>query len=172
MITKMSYDIDGVLGDFSNYLLHYLDIPDKSPVLKFADQRIIDNIERVYDDKKFWLSIPQLVYSLPIPAHCYNTNRPVPVEWTYEWLWKHKFQYAEVYAIGGKHEYYASKVDAFRESGATHHVDDAIHNYEQLTEAGIPCFLLTADYNKSVETNMRIDSLSDLPLALIHHRII
>lgn len=170
MLTKMSYDIDGVLGDFGGHLLNYLNIKDKSPILKFGDQRIIDNIERVYDDKKFWLTIPQLVYNLPIRPHCYNTNRPVPAEWTLEWLWKCKFQYAELYCIGNKHEYYASKVEAFKQSGATHHVDDAVHNYEQLTEAGIPCFLLTHHYNKSVETNMRIDSLSDLPLALINHR--
>jgi hypothetical protein len=167
-ITKLGYDIDGVLAEFSEHFLRTFCPEDMSGPLEWSDPRFKDNFHKTYNNKEFWMTVPALVFpqDLPIKPHCYITARPIPNEWTMEWLWKNKFPYAPLYTVGED----KSKVEVFRESGATHFIDDALHNFAELNNAGIPCFLLTRSHNTSKETDMRVDSLRDLPMALINHR--
>lgn len=157
---KLGFDIDGVLAEFSGHFLNKYTPTDLSGPLHWDDERFKINFPKTYNDKEFWLSIPRMIYpqDLPLRPHCYITARPIPNEWTMEWLWKNGFPYAPLYTVG--HD--GSKVEVFKQSGATHFVDDALHNYDELIAAGIPCFLLTRSHNESRDTPHRVDKLIDI----------
>lgn len=165
---KMGYDLDGVLAEFSDHFLKYFNFADKSPPSEWDDRRFRDNFHLTYGNKNFWMTIPPIVPKDSqvlkfLPPHCYITARPIPNEWTMEWLWKMGFPHADLYTVGEKGE----KSEVFLKSGATHFVDDGLHNFDELSSIGVPCFLLTRPHNVSRETGMRINKFSDLPNAVI-----
>lgn len=158
---KMGYDIDGVLGEFSDHFLNYFNINDKTPPKKWSDKRFKENFHLTYNNKDFWMTMPPTIdpNSLILMPHCYITARPIPNEWTMEWLWKNRYPYADLYTVGED----GKKADTFYKSGATHFIDDGLHNFDELNNLGIPCFLLSRSHNLDRNTDMRINNLKDLP---------
>lgn len=155
---RIGLDVDGIAADFSSHFLNFFDFEDKSPATSWDDPRFRKNFHRTYENKEFWLGIPTINDSPYWVNHlrpsCYITARPIPNEWSMEWLWKNGFPYAPLFTVGEN----GSKVDLVREN-CDIFVDDAIHNFEQLTEAGLKCALMTRSHNLGYDTEFRIDSL-------------
>lgn len=155
---RIGLDIDGVLADFSAHFLDYYGFEDRSPASDWDDPRFRKNFHKTYSDKDFWLTVPSIhtatYWSKFIAPSCYITARPIPNEWSMEWLWKNRFPYAPVFTVGEN----GSKVDLVREHCDVF-IDDAIHNFEELTNAGLDCVLMTRSHNIGYDTELRIDSL-------------
>jgi hypothetical protein len=148
----MYYDLDGVLCDFVSHFFDYLSLPNHEPEI-WDDPRIIDNFHKIKNDYIFWLSIPPLIDSIPIKPTAYVTNRPIPSHISADWLWRHGFPYAPVATLKNKAEIIPA---------GSKMVDDAPHNYEELTAAGVHCYLLDKPYNRHIQTDKRIYSLAEI----------
>jgi len=148
------YDLDGVLFDFTGHFYKYLGLPDHEPVI-WDDPRIREHFHLIETDHEFWLTIPAYTNKLPYPPLGYVTTRPVPSWVSAEALWKAGFDYAPVYTGRDK--------TAYIPKGSVM-VDDAAHNFEELTAAGVKCYLLDKAYNQHVETDMRIYNLDEIKL--------
>lgn len=147
------YDIDGVLADLDRYLISYMKY-ESHPVETWDDPRIHLGLRHVWEDDEFWLTIPPLVEELPLDPTGYVTARSGrQVYLTEMWLWKHGFPHAPVIS---------AKVKSTVIPKGSIMVDDSPHNYLELTEANVNCFLMDKLYNRNIETDKRIFNLSDL----------
>jgi|GEM_PF-4020910 len=161
---KVGFDIDGVLADFGNHFLNYLRFEDKSPPKEWNDSRFKNNFESIEDDALFWETIPAIPNShlirhlfLSKEIICYCTARPLSMtEITKEWLWRNGFPYAEVINVGldgKKSTYLKGKVDFF--------IDDGFHNYEDLNNNNIICYLMSRSHNENIVIDKRVNDLTE-----------
>lgn len=159
-------DIDSVLGDFGKHFLDYLDIPDKTPAKEWNDPRFRDNFHRVRDDWRFWLTMPTLTPPSDIKFlyDYYFTARTVPSWVSKVWLDRNDYLDVPVHTVG--HD--GSKVDIMKSLNVTLMLDDAIHNFEELNDNGITCFMFTRPHNESYKTEMRCDSMADFAGKVAH----
>lgn len=114
------------------------------------------------DINLFYLNIPPKIQPKDIlfEPHCYITSRSVPIELTKQWIQKHGFPTVPVYSVG----LHQSKVDAIKESGCEIFVDDAFHNFVEINNAGICCYLWDAPHNQRYNVgHKRIKSFKELP---------
>lgn len=165
---KIAIDIDGVIAQFSFCFLDYLGLPLEAPT-EWKDKRFVDNFHKIESDEKFWLTIKPLVSpgALDFEIDSYVTARPVSSEVTSLWLRANGFPSAPVITVGlGK-----SKVKALKERGVEVFLDDAVHNYEEINESGILCYLMDASHNQGYETPLRVNSLSEFK-SIINKRIV
>lgn len=155
-IPKIGLDVDELIFAFTNHFFKYLGL-DETPPTDWHDPRIDDNFHLIKDDLKFWHSIPPLISPKEIlmPVHCYCTARPISSENTMACLDRYKFPKAEVRTVG----YQGSKVEMLRD--VDFFIDDAIHNFEALNNAGINCYLYTQPHNLHCKTDKRVDSLEE-----------
>lgn len=156
---KIGLDIDEVIADWvGHWTSHHGQI---IPETWNFDRDIDAKFESLKDDKEFWMSISPKIHPSEIgfEPHCYITSRIIPVEWTIEWLDKHKFPTAPVYSIG----HGESKVEVAKKSGIDIFVDDRFENFVELNRAGICCFLFNAKHNQRYNVGYkRIKHLSEL----------
>ncbi|MCA9750027.1 MAG: hypothetical protein KC414_13035, partial [Romboutsia sp.] len=141
---KIGLDIDGVLADFGTHFLDYLNIEDKSPAKEWDDDRFVSNFHRIMDDENFWLTIPRLIepYSLKFKPVIYVTARSIPSEITKKWLLNNGFPDVPLISVG----YNENKIDSLKDTIDVF-IDDAVHNFEELNNAGIECLLMTRSHN-------------------------
>lgn len=156
---KIALDIDEVLCDWVG------DWTDGDrPANWFFDRDILNKFENMKADKKlddFYLSLQPLIKpsDIPFEPHCYITSRPVDTTITEKWLDMHGFPARPVYTVGVDN----SKVDIAKEQGVDIFVDDAFHNFKQLNEAGICCFLMDAPHNQRYDVGFkRIKHLKEI----------
>lgn len=156
---KVGLDIDGVLADFNNHIFYYLKIEDKQDPKEWDDKRIVENFHKVEGDINFWLSMPSLIQPkiLDFIPVIYVTARPIANEISKKWLTIKGFPEAEVITVG----YNNSKVEALK-GKVDWFVDDALHNYEELTKEGINCALLDRPYNQSERVKNRIFTINQV----------
>lgn len=110
---------------------------------------------------EFYLSIPAKLKpsDIKFEPHCYITSRSVPVELTKQWIQNNGFPTVPVYSVG----HGQSKVEVAKQSGIDVFVDDAYHNFIELNNAGICCFLLDAPHNRRYDVGYkRIYNLNEL----------
>lgn len=159
---RAGYDIDGVLASFGEYFLEYLNIEDKSPFTTWDDYRITEHFHKLTFDYKFWLTMPKLIEAedLPYEPYMYVTARPIPSRITAQWLKFNNFPTAKVITVGVN----GSKVDTLKAHNIDIFFDDAEHNFKELNEAGINCYLITRTHNKNVQTDKRIDDLKNFKI--------
>ncbi len=152
---RVSLDVDDVCLDFipsfeSKFGVKLNNYWDGSYQMK-------EMLDKVKDDKEFWVNLP--VKNLPTfnPA-CYITSRSIPVEWTKECLEKNGFPCAPVYCV----PYNESKVELLKEHKCQIHIDDKVQNYQEITNAGIFCYLMDSPHNKwfNVPQHRRIYNLN------------
>jgi hypothetical protein len=161
-LKRLGCDIDGVFADFEQYFLKYFELPDHHPS-DWKDSRFSDNMWKVTDD--FWRGCPPIESAklLTYPVTLYCTARNCPDNIIEEWLSKHGFQQAPIYNVGlsgVKSKVLRGKCDVF--------VDDAYHNYLDITQSGIPCYLMTRPHNTKHDVgNMRVDDLLHLQNILL-----
>ena len=117
-----------------------------------------DLLEKVKDDKDFWVNLPVLALP-PFEPDLYVSSRSIPIEGTMEWLQNNGFPCAPVVHV----PWNTSKVDVLKEHNISIHVDDKVANYREAVRAGIFCYLVTAPHNKYMNVGFRrINSLLDL----------
>lgn len=159
---NIGLDIDGVLADFNNHFLDYLNIEDKSPCNHWRDPRFSRNFRKIVNDEKFWSTIPPLVdgKTLHFEPCCYITSRPVDSNITEEWLDRHGFPVAPVITVGVK----GSKVQACIDQKVQVFVDDHYDNYKDITKnTATLCLLMDRSHNRKHNVgNKRIKSLEEI----------
>lgn len=159
MITKsIGLDLDGVLFDFSSYFLKYLNIADKSPATSWGDTRYKDNLHLVHGDHIFWSNLPLLVDSKEInfPVVRYVTARPVSNEVSQKAVIAAGFPNAPVVTVGvnGDKYPYLVDIDIF--------IDDAVHNFENLNNKGVTCYLMTRPHNVNYDAgHLRVNNIQE-----------
>lgn len=156
---KIGLDIDEVICDWIGDWTE----GDK-PTSWWFDREILKKFEEMkfcgkLDD--FYLSLQPLIKPTDIPfePHCYITSRPVDTKVTEQWLAKHGFPARPVYTVGVD----GSKVDIAKKQKLDIFVDDAFHNFKQLNESGICCFLMDAPHNQRYNVGFkRIKHLKEI----------
>lgn len=156
---KIGLDIDEVLADWVGHWtkLHGQEVPE---TWNF-DRNIRKKFQSLSENKDWWLSIPVKTEPSEIhfEPHCYITSRPIPLEWTQEWLDKNGFPTTPVYSVG----YGESKVEIAKKVGLDIFVDDRFENFVELNKAGICTYLFDAPHNQRYDVgHKRIKSLSEL----------
>jgi len=157
---KIGLDIDEVLADFiKHYSEKYNDniIPESWNF----DKRMPEILDKLKEDKEFWLSIPVKTKPSDIPFEptCYITSRNIPTEWTEEWIKKNGFPTVPVYTVGLEQ----SKLEVAKEAGIDIMVDDRMRNFVEFNNNGICCYLFDAKHNQRYKVGYkRIKSLKEL----------
>lgn len=159
---KIGLDIDEVLAAWvpSWSARWKIDVPKSW----YFDRHIAEKFKEMEESGElytFYLDLPVLTDpdSIPFEPHCYVTSRPIPVEYTEEWLDKNGFPQRPVYCVGIGN----SKVDVIKESGCEVFVDDRFDNFVELNKAGICTFLFDAPHNQRYDVGYkRIKNLKEL----------
>lgn len=148
---RIGLDIDDVLAAWVRHWTTYHD--QEVPASWNFDREISKKFDELKDNKEFWMSIPPKVWPKDIPFEptCYVTSRPIPTEWTEEWLDKHGYPAVPVYTVGLD----KSKVEVCKEQRLDIFVDDRYENFRELTEAGIFCYLFDAPHNQRYDVGHR-----------------
>lgn len=163
---RIGLDIDGVLADFERHFLDWLGLPGY-PAEAWDDRRFRDNFYKIESDSNFWMTLPAIIYGsdLLFNPEIFVTARPMEqTSITESWLYgKNLFAKQNLINVGqgnSKVEALKGKVDIF--------LDDAIHNFEELNDNGINCYLITRNHNKDYHTSKRFDSLYDFQRKCFH----
>lgn len=156
---RIALDIDEVLCDWVKYWCehHQQDIPHHW----IFDRDLVDKLSVKKDDKEFWLNIPPLIKGseLPFDPVMYVTKRPIPNEWTQEWLDKNGFPHVPCITLQ-PHE---SKLQTLLDHNITEYVDDNFETFRELNANGIVCYLMTAQHNMKYNVGTkRIFNLKDI----------
>ena len=153
---RIGLDIDDVIADTITRIMEYKGWT-KRPA-SWNDPRFSEELfSQLAVDKGFWMSIEPLVSDLPFDPCCYVTSRSIPEEWTKEWLDKHLFPAAPVISTHGQ-----SKVDVLKKLNVDIFVEDNYHNFVEINQAGIFCYLFSRTHNDQYEVgHRRIRTLHD-----------
>lgn len=148
---KIGLDIDSVIADFEPHYFDWLGL-DKTPATTWHDSRFIDHFDKIKKDTDFWLSMPFLITvdDLKFKPDRFVTARGIDNEITKEWLKKGGFENIPVFTV----PFNASKLDYVK--GVDVFVDDALHNYHELNDNGINCFLMNRSHNEHKGSNFQI----------------
>lgn len=160
--TKIGLDIDEVLCDWVGDWCERFDIArptswwfDRDLMAKFEDMKQKGELD------EFYLSLKPLIKpeDIPFEPHCYITSRPVSSEVTEKWLAFWGFPARPVFTTTEE----LGKVEIAKREGVEVFVDDGYHNFTELNNAGICCFLMDAKHNQRYEVGYkRIKQLKDL----------
>jgi hypothetical protein len=134
---------------------------EERPVFWNFDKEIGEKFRQLKEDKDFWLGVPPKIdpNSLPFEPTCYITSRPIPTEWTEEWLQKNGFPARPIYTVGVD----MSKLEAAKDAGIDIFVDDRYENFVELNRAGICTYLMDAPHNQRYDVgHKRIKNLKEL----------
>lgn len=150
---KIGLDIDEVVADFCNHFFNYLGL-DSTPATDWDDERF-DLFDKIEKDMDFWMSIPALYHQDEINfiPQCFVTSRPISSKYSKEWLQKAGFKNPVVFTVGleGSKYQYVKDLDLF--------VDDAPHNFKELSSKGCNVLLMDRPHNKHIFTPKRIYNL-------------
>jgi len=155
---RIGLDIDEVLADWVGAWCKECGI-ERPEVWNF-DRNMSAKFAISAKNKDFWLNIPMKTppSAIPFEPHCYITHRPIPTEWTEQWLDKNGYPAAPVYTVdkGHKHEVaIREELDAF--------VDDSFDNFVELNSNGILCYLFDAPHNRRYDVGFkRIFNLNEI----------
>lgn len=154
---RVYLDIDGVLGDFEQHFLKYLNLDLKSPD-DWNDWRFRTYFEQVAHDEKFWMTIPPIVQSKDIvyPIAGYCTSRPIDDKVTLAWLEENGFPMVDFINVKDKKKsvFLSEKCDVF--------IDDGIYNFIDCQKNQINCYLMTRPHNTKYNAGLwRINSFGE-----------
>jgi len=156
---QLGLDIDGVLANFlKGFKKKFPDIVDKNNWVQ--GNGFQEKIATLSDD--FWLSLEPLVdpSDLLVEPMCYITKREYCSQKAVEqWLKNNGFPTAPVHMITGSQ----LKSEIAKSVGVEVFVDDNIHNYTDLNNNGILCFLMHQPHNAKHDVGYkRIYNLREL----------
>lgn len=144
---RIALDIDEVIADFMGAYAK-LEGRDKEAEKHWhshysSNERI--NVQ-LKENKEFWMSIPPL-REVPFEPYMYITARPIPSEWTMEWLEKNGFPAVKVVTVGPNQ----SKLEVLKENEIDIFIDDKFSTFVEASKAGICCFLMDAPHNRKYD---------------------
>lgn len=155
-------DIDGVVADFEQYFLSYLNIKDKSHPENWEDEKFKSNFHKIEFDENFWLSIPPIkdatLNSLQF-VRGFCTARSISSSVSEKWLLE-KLNLCDkpVITVGFDN----SKVEALKKVGCDIFIDDSIHNYIELNRNGVLTYLKTRPHNQNIRgINKRLEVINE-----------
>ena len=147
---KVGFDLDDTIAGFTQ---GYINRFGKFPKKNWCITRNVNNI--LVNEKAFWLCLP-ILRKPDFEPTLFCSARVNNSRWTKQYL-KQNGLNGKLYQVNG---YYASKVDVLKDKKIDVFIDDAIHHFEALNKAGIPCLLIDAPHNQGYETPYRIFSLN------------
>ena len=156
---KIGLDIDEVIADWVGAWTDKYGMV--TPEFWNFDPHIKEKFDTVKDDKDFWLSIKPKIdpKELPFEPHCYITSRPIPTEWTEQWIAENGFPTMPVYTVGVGE----SKVEVAKKAGIDIFVDDRFDNFVELNNAGICTYLMDTPHNRRYDVGYRrVHNLKEL----------
>lgn len=161
-IPKIGLDIDEVLcdwvGDWTKY--RNLEVPSSWSF----DRGLVDEFKKMEKEgrlNEFYLNLKPLMKGedLPFEPDCYITSRPVSSEISEQWLDKHGFPSRPVFTTTKER----TKVVIAKERELDIFIVDGYHNFVDLNNAGICCFLYDAKHNQRYDVgHKRITNLNDI----------
>jgi len=160
---RIGLDIDEVICDFTEGWAREHGV-DERPTCWNYHRNMGKEFKKMKEEDKldnFYLSLRPKIRPEEIPFEpcCYVTSRPVSTEITERWLEMHKFPGSKVITVGIDN----SKIEALKNEGVEVFVDDAYHNFLEMNNAGILCYLLDAPHNRRYNVGYkRIKSLKEL----------
>lgn len=157
---RIALDIDEVLADFVGHYNNFFNSNIQPEFWNF-DINIKEKLDRVKDNKEFWLTMPPKVNpsELGFEPVCYITARDIPSQWSEEWIASVGFPTMPVHTVGFDN----SKVDICKKLNIDIFVDDRYENFQELNKNNICCFLFDAPHNRRYNVGFkRLYNLSDL----------
>ena len=148
---RVSFDVDGVLCDFSRA---YLQRFKKWPNYDWAITRNVSNI--LIHEREFWLTIPVL-NRLSFTPRMYCSARVNPKRWSKQYLRDNGFPEAPLFQVPG---YKLSKAKTLK-GRCDVHIEDSVKNFLDLNSKGIPCLILNNETNAHLGPVLRIYSLDE-----------
>ena len=145
---KIVLDVDDVVADFIGHYQNTFNV--KLNKYWSSSYGIKGNLDKLKEDKEFWLNLPKL-RNVPFEVHAYVSSRSIPVEWTQEWIEKNGLPCAPVYHV----PWDTSKVELLKKIGCDILIDDKYANFQEVTKAGMFCYLMDAAHNKHYNVGHR-----------------
>lgn len=152
---KIGLDIDGVLAKTTEHLMY-----EANQNASF-DKNMEEKLQELYNDKDFWLTMPVNIKpeEITFQPYCYITSRPIPSEWTRQWIVDNGFPLAPIYNV----ESDKSKLSVAHMAGIEIMVDDRMENFIEFNRNGICCYLFDTPFNKIYDVgHKRIYNLAEL----------
>lgn len=168
---RIALDIDGCLSD---YTLAFVKYAAKKGI--FVNEEDVDNWQQqhwnfpysmqplwneIIHNKQFWLNIPVIEKNrhFNFEPVIYLSTRPIPVEWTKEWLEKNGFPCESVFHVDGY-----KKSEICKEYKIDILVDDCWKNVVECQKNSIFAYLMDTNYNRKykIPEHRRITSLSQI----------
>lgn len=150
-------DLDGCCVSLEEPFLEHFGLPPEHPT-DWDDFRFRELLPEVADDPEFWANLPRLCEpcDLIYPISGYCTSRTIDDEVTQKWLDDNGFPRKPLINVRGAKKSEALKgiCDVF--------VDDGFHNFCDLQQNGIPCYLMTRPHNAKYDVGTwRVNSLQE-----------
>ncbi len=157
---RIGLDIDGVLADWVGAYCNRYNILETPESWNF-DRNIKERMKQISTDKDFWMNIKVKTNQTEIPFEpvCYITARPIPNEWTMEWLDNNKYPVAPVYTVDNGN----NKYDIAIKENLDIFVDDNFDTFADMNSKGLLCYLFDAPYNRRYDIGTkRVVSLKEI----------
>lgn len=167
MIEQFAIDVDGVISNFSQGFIEraeylgYKNFPVDWTVIPAWDFGVDPKIwgdvwNDIQDDPKFWMDL-DVMQRISFTPLAYITIRPIDYV-TEAWLFRFGFPTAPVITL----RHGEAKSKALKQIGAKFYIDDYLKNYEEITNAGIQCFLQDRPWNREFNAGSdRVLSVAD-----------
>lgn len=185
IVMRVGFDLDGVLYDFGSSVRRYLDYIGRPYGFKGGEpephtwnffkywKMDIEEFKQICNDgvdAGFIFHGPTRVNAVESMQKIKDMGHEIVVitdrqfgkrpekshEATRFWLEFHEFPYDELYFSADK---VIVPTDVF--------VEDKLENYDAITAAGTPCFLITRPWNKRRDRRRRIEDISEYPAAVL-----
>jgi uncharacterized HAD superfamily protein len=160
---KIGLDIDEVICDWVPYWTQHYNQP--IPHFWHFDRDLSEKLKSKANDKEFWLNIPTKINAkdLSFEPSLYLTKRPVPNEWTQEYLDKNGFPHVDCITIQPNESKLETLLQAKADGKLDIYVDDNFETFCELNKHGITTYLMDTPHNKKYNVGYkRIYSLKEL----------
>lgn len=148
---KIGLDIDEVVADFLGHYMRWFKI-DSLPPYWNCDFNIVENLDKIKDNKEFWLTIPKL-RDVDFEPTAYITSRAwCDQKITEEWIMKVGLPAAPVITVCKK----SDKIQVIKDLDLDVFVDDSYETFCAISKAGVAAaYLMNHPHNQHYNVGVR-----------------